>query len=63
MLKLYATVGDTQQPFKNEMGETVYRTIEGEVVIKNIEAQDDDFHEKYNAIKALYPTSTVRFQG
>lgn len=62
-MKIYATVGDTIQYRKNEHGEDEPYTVEGEVVIKDIEVSDSTttFAKKYEAIKALYPGAAVRF--
>lgn len=61
MSKLYATVGDTVEEFVNKQGIKEARTVEGPIVIKDIEVEVHEFAAKYSAIQALYPGSIVRY--
>jgi hypothetical protein len=61
---LYATIGDTVEEFKNKKGEIEARTVEGEIVMKDIEVwlSPYDFKYKYDHIQNNYPGAIVRFQ-
>ena len=61
--KLYATIGDTVEKFKNKKGEMEERTVEGEIVMTDIEVilSPYDFKYKYDHIQNNYPGSIVRF--
>ena len=63
MQKLYATLGDTIVTTKNKHGEEEAKTVEGQVVIKDIAFEGaEDFQAKYRAIQTLYPGAVVRYQ-